>query len=222
MRMKVIGGLVIVLLCLPRLAAAQDHTFYGVVGIGPTSAFGSAGDALSTGFNFTFGGAYRINQNLALRMDALASRHDVKSSVRNQLGVGNGDAWLWDFDGDVVVSTPMHGRTSFYGVGGIGVYYRRLSLSDPFGTGVQPVCQEWLLVCPSVPFNSTAIVGDRASTDFGVNAGVGMNVRVSQRQSAFVEFRYHYIWGPSQSAQNGQPAINAHTELLPITFGVKF
>jgi hypothetical protein len=210
------------LLGLPGAASAQDHSFHGLVGIGPTTTFGSAADALHNGFNFVFGGAYSINPNLALRVDALATRHNVKSSITNQLGVGNGDVWMWDFDGNAVLSTHPHGIASFYGIGGIGIYYRSLTLSNANGGTVQPVCDPWLLICANSPFSSNALVGTRSSTNFGVNIGAGVNLQVSQRQVLFVECRYHYVWGPSLSAQNGEPAINAHTEILPITIGVRF
>ena len=58
-------------------------------------------------------------------------------------------------------------------------------------------CSPWWYYCVPggfVPVDS--VVGDRSSTDFGMVFGAGVNIAASDAASVYLEFRYHYIWGP--------------------------
>ena len=74
----------------------------------------------------------------------------------------------------------------------MGVYYRPVKVTTP-GVGYVPgYCDPWWYVCyPGgfVPVEN--IVGERSSTDFGMDFGGGVNFG-----AFYAEIRYHYIWGP--------------------------
>ena len=60
------------------------------------------------------------------------------------------------------------------------------------------VCDPWWYYCVPggwVPVEN--IIGERSSTDFGMDFGGG--VRFGK---IYAEIRYHYIWGPTIEAQN--------------------
>jgi hypothetical protein len=57
--------------------------------------------------------------------------------------------------------------------------------------------------------------------------GGGVNIRVSDAASVFVELRYHYIWGPEVNSSQvstitGTDTIKANGQFMPLTFGVRF
>jgi len=54
-----------------------------------------------------------------------------------------------------------------------------------------------------------------------------VNVAASDAASVYLEFRYHYIWGPeinpSEAASlTGTTAKRANGQFLPITVGIRF
>ena len=71
------------------------------------------------------------------------------------------------------------------------------------------------------------VVGERSSTDFGMVFGGGVDFRVSDAASVFVELRYHYIWGPEintgeAATLTGTNTVNANGQFLPFTMGIRF
>ena len=90
-------------------------------------------------------------------------------------------------------------------------------------------CDPWLYVCYSGGWVEVdKIVGDRSSTDFGMDFGGGVRFG-----AFFGELRYHYIWGPEVE---DLPTVNplatsqfadlvgkkANGQFLATTFGVRF
>jgi opacity protein-like surface antigen len=117
----------------------------------------------------------------------------------------------------------MQGRTAPYALAGVGVYYRPVKVTTP-GVGYVPgYCDPWWYVCyPGgfVPVEN--IVGERSSTDFGMNFGGGVNVALSDTASFYVEARYHYIWGPEVTNPLTNESQKANGQFFPITFGFRF
>ena len=63
--------------------------------------------------------------------------------------------------------------------------------ADDAQVGVITVCDPYWLICYPTAVSTDAIVGDRSSTDFGINVGGGVNFG-----AFYAEARYHYVWGP--------------------------
>ena len=80
-----------------------------------------------------------------------------------------------------------------YGLVGMGIYYRPMEITTPGVGWVPGYCDPWWYVCyPGGWVEVDQIVGERSSTDFGMDFGGGV------RFGAFyAELRYHYIWGPT-------------------------
>ena len=64
--------------------------------------------------------------------------------------------------------------------------------------------------------------GDDPDFDFGVDFGGGVNVKLGDRGSLYVEARYHYIWGPEVTDPRDNSTKKANGQFFPITFGVRF
>jgi hypothetical protein len=103
----------------------------------------------------------------------------------------------------------------------MGVYYRPVKVTTP-GVGYVPgYCDPWWYVCyPGgfVPVEN--IVGERSSTDFGMDFGGGANFG-----TFFAEVRYHYIWGPTIEPEVNPLATGdqkADGQFFALTFGFRF
>ena len=83
---------------------------------------------------------------------------------------------------------------------------RLLSADQGHDAGVGWVpgyCDPWWYVCyPGGWVETTNIIGERSSTDFGMSFGGGVNFG-----AVYAELRYHYIWGPEVHADQATPPI---------------
>jgi opacity protein-like surface antigen len=85
--------------------------------------------------------------------------------------------------------------------------------------GIASVCDPYWYVCYPVAVPVDQIVGDRSSTDFGMDFGGGVSFGGSVR--FFVEARYHYVWGSDFTLPDGSTR-NTNSQYFPITFGIRF
>jgi hypothetical protein len=112
------------------------------------------------------------------------------------------------------------------------VYYRPVTVTTPSVGFVPGYCDPFWYVCyPGGWVETDRIVGERSSTDFGMDFGGGVSFAVGESASIFVETRYHYIWGPTIEVQTPSVPIagatppesrKANGQFVPITFGVRF
>jgi opacity protein-like surface antigen len=128
----------------------------------------------------------------------------------------------------VIFNSPKETKIKPYGITGIGIYYRPVTVTTP-GVGYAPgFCSPYWYYCVPggfVPVEN--VVGDRSSTDFGMVFGGGVNFKLTDAASVYVELRYHYIWGPEInpgqfSTITGTQTVNANGQFLPLTFGIRF
>ncbi len=101
-----------------------------------------------------------------------------------------------------MLQAPLNPWVRFYALGGVGIGYRRLELTQ---NGF--FCDAFF--CGS-GFGRDTLVASDDSTHFAWNAGAGLDFPLPGGQSWFVEARYERIetLGP--------------TELIPIRFGFRF
>jgi hypothetical protein len=123
---------------------------------------------------------------------------------------------------NLVVQKPMS-TVKPYGLVGMGVYYRPIKVTTP-GVGYVPgYCNPYYYYCSPggiVPVEN--IIGERSSTDFGMDFGGGATFGF-----VFAEVRYHYIWGPTITPPAGVtlPAgtdNKANGQFFATTFGLRF
>jgi hypothetical protein len=125
-----------------------------------------------------------------------------------------------------VVFQKPEGSVRPYGVAGMGIYYRPVKVTTPGVGYVGGYCDPYWYVCyPGGFVEVTNIIGERSSTDFGMDFGGGLKF------GAFMaDIRYHYIWGPEveekiatlPAATTTSGDRKANGQFLQFTFGVKF
>jgi len=237
MRQKTIPALVIAILVgfMGTSAFAQDKAGFFILGGGYTAPNSEVRDHLGDGYNFTIGGQF--NATPVIGIEGLYSFNGL-GSKRITLPVSPtpiAGGVPTDFSADMnmqygtvnlVVQDP-DGGVRPYGVAGMGVYYRPIKVTTP-GVGYVPgYCDPWWYVCyPGgfVPVEN--IVGDRSSTDFGMDFGGGVKFG-----AFFADARYHYIWGPEVEEQvatlpsasaAGVTDRKANGQFFQLTFGIRF
>jgi opacity protein-like surface antigen len=224
-----------VLATLPAGASAQDVKRVNVsFGGGFTIPNSEVRDHLGDGYNFNAG--VQVNVTPVIGIEGLYSFNGLgqKRISIPVAGIPGADPTPTDFFGDmnmqygtgsVVIQTP-EGKIRPYGLVGMGVYYRPIKVTTP-GVGFVPgYCDPWWYVCVPggfVPVEN--IVGDRSSTDFGMDFGGGVHFG-----AIYAEIRYHYIWGPTIEPQvnpldgstGNATARKANGQFLATTFGFRF
>lgn len=219
---------------LSTSAFAQDKAGYFILGGGYTAPNAEVRDHLGDGYNFVIGGQF--NATPVIGIEGLYSFNGL-GDKRITLPVSpqpqNGGVPT-DFFADMnmqygtlsVVMQKPEGNVKPYGVVGMGVYYRPIKVTTPGAGYVPGYCNPWWYVCyPGgwVPVEN--IVGERSSTDFGMDFGGGVKFG-----SFFAEARYHYIWGPEvEELASNLPAVTTTTtdrkangQFLALTFGFRF
>ena len=217
------------LAALPVAAQAQDTKVHVSFGGGFTVPNSEVKDHLGNGYNFNFGVEVKVTPVIGIEgLYSFNGLGDKRISIPVS-GTPGGTPVPTDFfagmnmqygTANVVIQKP-DGTVRPYGLVGLGVYYRPVKVTTP-GVGYVPgYCDPWWYVCyPGgfVPVEN--IVGERSSTDFGMDFGGGVNVGV-----IYAEIRYHYIWGPEVDVPAGATApttLKANGQFLATTFGVRF
>jgi hypothetical protein len=218
---------------LPDPAFAQRPVNFSF-GAGFTAPNSEVRDRLGDGYNFTIG--LQGNVTPVIGIEGLYSFNGLGDK---QISIGvapapNNGTIPTDFFADMnmqygtaslVVQKP-EGGVRPYGLVGGGVYYRPIRITTPGVGWVPGYCDPWWYVCyPGGWVETTNIIGERSSTDFGMVFGGGVNFGVM-----FAEVRYHYIWGPEVQLQTPSQPIagvdadtrKANGQFLATTFGVRF
>ena len=217
-------------------AAAQDKPAFFILGGGYTAPNSEVRDHLGDGYNFVIGGQYNVTPVIGIEglysFNGLGSKRlSLPVSVNPVEGSGVPTDFFADMNmqygtASLVVQKPQ-GPVQPYGVAGMGVYYRPIKVTTP-GVGYVPgYCDPWWYVCyPGgfVPVEN--IIGERSSTDFGMDFGGGVKFG-----AFFADARFHYIWGPEVEEQvatlPSTTAIDsgdrkANGQFLTLTFGIRF
>jgi opacity protein-like surface antigen len=226
---------VCVLALIPAGVLAQDKRVHFSLGGGFTAPNSEVRDHLGNGYNFNLG--IEVSVTPVISIEGLYSFNGLGDK---QLSIPVGprptplDTVPTDFFADMnmqygtaslMVQKP-DGNIRPYGLVGMGVYHRPIRVSTPGVGWVPGYCDPWWYVCyPGGWVETTNIIGERSSTDFGMGFGGGVNFGV-----VYAELRYHYIWGPEvEPITPSQPIAGVTTDtrkangqFLATTFGVRF
>jgi opacity protein-like surface antigen len=215
-------------------AGAQDKKVNVSLGGGVTTPNSEVKDHLGNGYNFNFG--VQVNVTPIFAIEGLYSFNGLGSKT---LSIPvfpqpiNGTGVPTDFSADMnmqygtaslIVQKP-EGSVRPYGLVGMGVYYRPIKVTTPGVGWVPGYCDPWWYYCyPGGFVETTNIIGERSSTDFGMGFGGGVNFG-----AIYAELRYHYIWGPEvpvtgpvQPLPGVTSTRKANGQFLATTFGVRF
>lgn len=221
-------------------AAAQDEKPVQLnIGGGFTGVYGDASDRIGNGGNFTLGVIFKTTPTVSLQGEYGwngMEKRNIKVPVSATPADGgvptdffsDGNMQYGDFN--VLFHPPASSaRLQPYGLAGLGIYYRPVNVTTP-AVGFATVCDPYWYVCYPAAVPVDQVVGSRSSTDFGMNFGGGVNFKLGEHTSMYLEMRYHYIWGPKIEPAQGTPlsaeatpkSFTANGKFLPITVGFRF
>jgi opacity protein-like surface antigen len=219
-------------------AAAQDEKPIQInIGGGFTGVYGAASDRIGNGGNFTVGAIFKVTplvsvqgeygwngmkqKQLSLPVSATPFDTAIPTDFFADANMQYGDA-------NILLHPKMSGKAQPYFVGGLGVYYRPVTISTP-AVGFTTICDPYWYVCYPAAVPVDQVIGKRSSTDFGMDFGGGVNFKLAEHASIYFEVRYHYIWGPTidqsvvPAIAGAQPSsLKANGQFLPITLGFRF
>jgi opacity protein-like surface antigen len=223
------------LVTLPGSARAQEKRANVSFGGGYTQPNAEVSDRLGGGYNFNFGVQVNITPVIAIEglysFNGLGDKDlsipvypspvedgGIPTNLSADMNMQYGTASL--------IAQKPDGAVRPYGLVGMGVYYRPVKVTTPGVGWVPGYCDPWFYVCyPGGWVETTNIVGERSSTDFGMAFGGGVNFG-----AFYAELRYHYVWGPEVAVlAPSQPIAGVETDtrkangqFLATTFGFRF
>jgi hypothetical protein len=211
---------------VPAAARAQDKPVEFNIGAGVVFPIGDVADSFDTGWNFATGLTFNVNEVVGIQGEYQYFRFGGPDRVFDNAINPGGDRILIEsnhqmnvVDFNLVLRAGGTGGVRGYLIAGPGVYWRKVQLTTP-SVGFVTVCDPYWYVCYPTAVSTDTIVGDRTSTDFGMNVGGGVVFG-----AFYVEARYHYVWGPKIEPQVGAQAgqsFSSNASYFPITFGFRF
>ena len=228
----------------PLTAQAQETRVHFTLGGGFTAPNSEVRDRLGDGYNFNIGldvavtpvisieGLYSFNglgeKRISVPVSPVVNPLDESVAVPTDFFA---DMNMQYGTASVIFQAP-EGNVRPYGLVGMGVYYRPIKVTTP-SVGFAPgYCDPWWYVCyPGGWVAVENIVGERSSTDFGMDFGGGVRFG-----PVYAELRYHYIWGPkiegsddltvnpliTPPASSALAGKRANGQFLATTFGIRF
>lgn len=189
------------------------------IGGGLSVPISDAGNRFDLGGAFQVGITYNVTPKLGVQAEYLYSGYDIKSSALNAAGVDGSHSMQYGNLNAVFQVMPSR-PFGLYVLGGPGIYYRRVSITEFAGTTVVPYCDPWLYICYPTAVGVEQILGQRSKTDFGLNAGLGLSLRVfGGPVRIYLEGRYHYIFSSDIDTPAGPK--KADGQYLPIILGIR-
>jgi len=196
-------------------AFAQDRPVTLTVGGAVVGPLSDSADRFRTGLGGTIGVTWHPTAQAGVRLDYVWSRLGVQGDWPTvPLAVPLNVRPRIQFLTVAFAFQAPPARIQPYLVTGIGVYRRSVTISSA-GGGTVSVCDPWWLVCHAQDVTVDRVIGSRATTDLGVNVGMGFRAG-----KFFAEIRYHFTWGPEFTTASGRE--RATGKFLPLTLGVMF
>jgi len=189
------------------------------LGGGPTFPISDANGRFDMGWGFQLGVGFNLTDRIGIQGEYSYSAFDVKEDLlAGTRFVGDHNMQYGDLN--VVVDALPQSRFGLYFIGGPGMYYRKVELTRIDGTAIVPYCDPWLYICYADAVPVGTVIGSRSSTDFGLNAGLGLTYSFYGPIRVYLEARYHYIFGPEFDTPEGSQ--NADGQYLPVNLGLRF
>jgi hypothetical protein len=190
---------------LPQVAAQQkDFSKFTMGGsIGLSNPLGKSSDLFDVGYLATIGAGYNFSKKLGVIAEYGYNRMGIDQKAADALaGISSttGSAVaatgkVWAITGNAIMRANRPGKVNFYGIGGAGIYQRRVLLSVTKTTGT------------STQTTSATLI----SSAFGINFGGGFTFDAFKGFKGYVEARYHHAFTKDTDVQ-----------LLPISIGFRW
>jgi len=185
--------------------------------------------SITYGFNFTAGGGLRFNRNFSTLVEFQFIDDKLPGALISETNgeATGGHSHIWSFTVDPVYDFLPKASNDFYVTGGGGFYRKTTSFTFPEPT---EFCSYFYCGEGYAP----GTVGEFTSNQAGFNVGGGYLRRFNSmygdesHTAIFVEVRYLDVLSPAivgiSPPGSGLPpvTINKDTEMIPITFGVRW
>jgi hypothetical protein len=201
------------------------------LGAGFTIPYSDAKESFGTGGNVQLGVVFNANSVVGIQANYGYTKFGGKDIPPNFAG------GVFPPDGGIVTSVPltvnhtMHdgdfslllstggdSAAKGYAIVGGGVYHQIINVTTP-SVGLATVCDPWIYICYPVPVEVDRIIGERTSTDIGINIGGGVTFKIGETAKFFAEFRYIHTYGPEIT--RGGSTVKANGNYFPVTFGFR-
>jgi opacity protein-like surface antigen len=181
-------------------------------GAGFSFPVGQLDNHAETGFNFVASAGARFNSRLSLGLDFALHYFNVENSLHSPVtGVNFGLGSMvrvWSLTVNPRYQFWKAEKFTTYATGGYGLYNRQLQIPAP-GPATAVACDAFWNVCVGNSPSGASLSGNINPYRGGYNVGAGVNF--GTRTKFFVETRYHHMF-----------TTNSPTEIIPLTFGVRW
>lgn len=183
-------------------------------GAGFNSPIGNDSPYITWGGNFTAGGGLHLNDRLAVLAEYQFIDDKVPGSFVALGGGTSGNAHIWSLTLDPVLDLFPKATNGVYVTGG-GGFYRKLTSFTV------------LVCCDFYGYPVSEVANHFSSNQGGFNVGFGLTHRLGGTYNdgtmkLFAEARYLYVDTPKFNAFTGPNIDLGTTEVIPVTFGVRW
>ena len=228
--------LALVIAAVPAAAQDPEKKFNINFGGGYTFTGGEARNYLGDGYNVSVGFTFNLKPSVGIQVEygfnGLGKREITLPVCPDEAcNIPEYESFFGDMnmqfvDFNLVLKGNTSGRMSPYAIIGVGYYYRPVKVTTPAVGFVPGYCNPYWYWCyPGGWVSYDKVIGSRSSSDVGMDFGGGVNFRVSDAVSIYVEARYHYIWGPEYNFTDNAGTVysgKANGKFLPFVFGIRF
>lgn len=193
-------------------ASAQRSHIDVSAGAGFGEPESRAGSDLDVGWNLDFRGGYKPIRPLALDLDFNFNRWNLNGPALARYGQPGGYTTIWSFSFLPTWYFSPHWHLTPYVMGGPGLYYRNLSLTQPALVNTF-YCDPFFGFCYPATVGVNQVVASSTTYKMGINGGAGLEMSIGQsRIKLFGEARYSRMF-----TNHG-----ADLTFVPVTFGVRW
>lgn len=179
---------------------------------------------ITWGGHFNVGAGYNFTPRLALLAEYQFIDDKLPGHLIAETGANGGNAHIWSFTLNPIVSLFPKKSNDLYLTGGGGFYRKVTNFTDPV---VSYYCNYYYCDYGT----SNVVVGHFSSNQAGWSIGagyqrhIGGNAYHESRMKLYAEARYLHIYTPAVTSQPnglGTTTVNEGTTLIPVTFGVRW
>lgn len=164
------------------------------------------------GWNIDARGGYRPSAHLALDLDFNYNRWNLNGAALARYGEPGGYTTIWSASFLPILYGSPHWHVTPYAMGGPGVYYRNLSLTQPALINTF-YCDPFFGFCYPATVGVNQVVASSTTYKMGFNAGAGLEVRMGYTPlKVFGEARYSRMFTTHGS----------DIWFVPVTFGIRW
>jgi hypothetical protein len=187
-------------------------------GAGFDAPIGNTSDRQTFGYNIKLGGGWNFSQRFGALIEYEFNRSGIPSAVLTATGAPDGNVHIWGFTLDPIYYLKNNGGWGGYITGGYGFYRRLTSFTQPVNEGYG--CDFYGYCYPQYG-NQT--LSHFSSNQGGGSIGGGLTHSLgSGGAKVYVEARYLYVAAPSKSSSTPSGSGYGATNIIPVTFGIRF